>query len=301
MPLIDSHAHLDSRQFDGDREAVIARARQTGLVAIVNAGASLVSSRAAAALADRYDFIYATVGIHPHDAKTANRAALAELRALASHPKVVAVGEIGLDYYRDLSPHPVQRRAFADQLALATELGLPVVIHSRSGNHDYRAHDDVLDMLRDWAKSPPCPSGASPPRAGGTGTMYWSPMPRSSASPPRAGGTEGGRRGVLHSYAAGPERLDEVLEMGFYIGISGPVTFKKAERLREVAAKVPLNRLLIETDCPYLTPEPYRGKRNEPAYVRYVAQTIARARNVTPRKIALATTDNARRLFGIDG
>jgi TatD DNase family protein len=265
MPLIDSHAHLDFRQFDDDREAVIARARESGLVAIVNAGASLESSRASVALADQIDFVYATVGIHPHDAKTANRAALAELRALAQHPKVVAVGEIGLDYYRDLSPRPVQRRAFADQLALATELELPVVIHSRD------AHDDVLDTLRDWV-----------------------------ASPPRAGGTGGGH-GVMHSYAAGPERLEEVLEMGFYISISGPVTFKKAERLREVAAKVPSNRLLVETDCPYLTPEPHRGKRNEPANVRYVAQTIAHARNVTPRKIALATTDNARRLFGIDG
>jgi TatD DNase family protein len=258
MPLIDSHAHLDSRQFDGDRDAVIARARQAGLVAIVNAGASLESSRAAIVLADRHDFIYATVGIHPHDAKSVSRPVLKELRALASHPKVVAIGEIGLDYYRDLSPRPVQRRAFADQLALATELDLPVVIHSR------HAHDDALDMLRDWASA-----------------------------------TKG--IGVLHSYAAGPERLDEVLEMGFYIGISGPVTFKKAERLREVAAKAPLNRLLIETDCPYLTPEPYRGKRNEPAHVRYVAQAITQARNVTQRKIGLATTDNARRLFGIDG
>jgi TatD DNase family protein len=254
MPLIDSHAHLDFPQFDGDLEAVIARAREAGLVAIVNAGAGLESSRASVALADRVDFIYTTVGIHPHDAKTANRAALTELRALAQHPKVVAVGEIGLDYYRDLSPRPVQRRAFADQLALAADLELPVVIHSRD------AHDDVLDILRDW-------NGI----------------------------------GVMHSYAAGSERLDDVLEMGFYISISGPVTFKKAERLREVAAKVPSNRLLIETDCPYLTPEPHRGKRNQPAYVRYVAQTIAQARNVTPRKIALATTDNARRLFGIDG
>ncbi len=270
MPLIDSHAHLDSRQFDGDREAVIARAHQAGLVAIVNAGANLESSRAAVALADRHDLIYATVGIHPHDAKTLTLAALAELRALASHPKVVAIGEIGLDYYdeaglRDLAPRPVQRRAFADQLALAKEMELPVVIHSRD------AHDDVLDILHDW-----------------------------TASPPDGGGLRGGS-GVLHSYAAGPERLDEVLEMGFYVGISGPVTFKKAERLREVAAKAPLNRLLIETDCPYLTPEPYRGKRNEPAHVRYVAQTIAHARNVTQRKIALATTENARRLFGIDG
>lgn len=264
MPLIDSHAHLDFGPFDGDREAVIARAREAGLVAIVNAGADLASSRASVALAERYDFIYATVGIHPHDAKSITPAVLDELRDLAHHPKVVAVGEIGLDYYRDRSPRPVQRRAFADQLALAAELGqsrglpLPVVIHSRSGNHDCRAHDDVLAMLRDW-------DGV----------------------------------GVLHSYAAGPERLDEALAMGFYVGISGPVTFKKAERLREVAATAPLDRLLVETDSPYLTPEPYRGKRNEPAYVCYVVQAVARARNVPEEAVAQATADNARRLFGI--
>jgi TatD DNase family protein len=279
MSLIDSHAHLDFPQFDGDREAVIARAREVGLVAIVNAGTNLACSRASVALAEQHDFIYATVGVHPHDAKSITPAMLDKLRTLARHPKVVAIGEIGLDYYRDLSPRPVQRRAFADQLALAAELELPVVIHSRD------AHDDVLDMLRDWAHSPP----SAPPAHGGD-------VPTRQS---RAG--QGGRIGVLHSYAAGPGRLDEVLEMGFYIGISGPVTFKKAERLREVAAKVPPDRLLIETDCPYLTPEPYRGKRNQPAYVRYVAQTIARVRGVTHRKIALATTDNARRLFGIDG
>ncbi len=281
MGLIDSHAHLDFSQFDDDREAVIARAREAGLVAVVNAGAGLESSRASVALADRVDFVYATVGIHPHDAKTLTPAALAELRALADHPKVVAVGEIGLDYYRDLSPRPVQRQAFADQLALAAELGqsrgspLPVVIHSRD------AHDDVLAMLRDWVDGPP----SVPPARGGD-------VPEGQGGP---------WRGVLHSYAAGPERLDEVLEMGFCIGISGPVTFKNAGRLREVATKVPLERLLIETDCPYLTPEPYRGKRNEPAYVRYVAQAIARARGVSEEKVAQATVENTRRLFGIDG
>jgi TatD DNase family protein len=270
MRLIDSHAHLDARRFDKDRDAVIARAREAGLVAIVTIGANLASSRAAVALAEQHDFVYATVGVHPHDAKSASPTVLKELHALAQHPKVVAIGEIGLDYYRDLSPRSIQRRAFADQLALAAELALPVVIHSRD------AYDDVLDILCDWA-IPPCPSGASPPRAGGT---------------------EGGN-GVIHSYSGGPERLDEVLEMGFYIGISGPVTFPKAERLREVAATVVLDRLLIETDCPYLTPQPYRGRRNEPAYVRYVAQEIARVRGVPEKTVAQAAADNTCRLFGI--
>jgi TatD DNase family protein len=252
MRLVDSHAHLDFPQFDDDREAVIERAREAGLVAVLNVGTSLASSRAAVALAERYDFIYASVGIHPHDAETATAAALDELRTLARHSKVVAVGEIGLDYYRDFSPRPVQRRAFADQLALATELELPVVIHSRE------AHDDVLAALREWE---------------GTG--------------------------VLHSYSAGPERLDEVMGLGFYVSISGPVTFPKSNRLRAAAAAVPLERLLVETDCPYLTPVPYRGRRNEPAYVQYVAQAVASARGMPIETVAEAASDNACRLFGV--
>ncbi len=251
MRLVDSHAHLDFPQFDADREAVIERAREAGLVAILNVGTDLASSRAAVALADRYDFIYAAVGVHPHDAKTVTPAVLEDLRELARHPKVVAIGEIGLDYYRDLSPRPVQRRVFAQQLALAAELGLPVVVHSRE------AHDDVLAALQDWQ----------------------------------------GVGGVLHSYSGGPERLEEVMALGFSIGLSGPVTFRKAHRLRAVAAAVPLDRLLVETDCPYLTPVPYRGRRNEPAYVRYVAEAVARARGVSVEDVARATTENARRLF----
>jgi TatD DNase family protein len=211
--------------------------------------------------------------VHPHDAKTVTAAVLDELRALACHPKVVAVGEIGLDYYRDLSPRPVQQRAFADQLALAAELTLPVVVHSRE------AHDDVMAVLQEWRGSPP----------GGTTER--------GASPP-VGRIERGV-GVLHSYSAGPERLEEVLKLGFSIGISGPVTFPKANRLRAVAEAVPLERLLVETDCPYLTPEPYRGQRNEPAYVRYVVGAVARARGVSAQAVAQATADNARRLFGI--
>ncbi len=252
MRLIDSHAHLNFPQFDADREAVIARARKAGLVAILNVGTDLASSRAAVKLAEKYDFLYAAVGVHPHDARTLTPTVLDELRRLARHPKVVAIGEIGLDYYRDLSPRPMQQWAFADQLALAAELGLPVVVHSRE------AHDDVLATLQGW-------DGV----------------------------------GVLHSYSAGPERLEEVLELGFYIGISGPVTFPKANRLRAVAATVPLERLLVETDCPYLTPEPHRGRRNEPAYVQYVVEAVARARETSPKAVARATADNARRLFGM--
>nr|HID14313.1 TatD family deoxyribonuclease [Anaerolineae bacterium] len=274
MRLIDSHAHLDFPQFDADREAVIARAREAGLVAILNVGTDLASSRAAVRLAEKYDFIHAAVGVHPHDAKTVTRAVLDELRALARHPKVVAIGEIGLDYYRNLSPRPVQRRVFADQLALAAELRLPVVVHSRE------AHDDVLAVLRGWVG---LPSGG-----GAEGRLASLPV----------GGAEGGC-GVLHSYSAGPEHLEEVLELGFSIGIAGPVTFPRADRLRAVATAVPLERLLVETDCPYLTPRPYRGRRNEPAYVQYVAEAVARARGGSAERVAQTTADNARRLFGI--
>jgi TatD DNase family protein len=250
--LIDSHAHLDFRQFDDDREKVIERARKAGVVTIVNIGTSPAGSRASVALAERYDFVYATVGVHPHDAGTVTPSVLDELRSLAQHRKVVAIGEIGLDYYRDLSPRPVQRRVFDEQLALAAELGLPVVVHSRD------AHDDALAALRKWK---------------GTG--------------------------VLHSYSAGPQLLEEVLALGFFVGISGPVTFPKADDLRAVAATVPMERLLVETDCPYLTPKPYRGRRNEPAYVQYVAEAVALAREISPVDVALATADNACRLFGI--
>jgi TatD DNase family protein len=250
MLLIDSHAHLDFPQFDDDRDAVITRAQEAGLIAIVNIGTNLASSRASVALAEEHDVIHATVGIHPHDADKADQDALDELQVLARHPKVVAIGEIGLDYYRDYSPRPAQRQAFRDQLALASALECPVVVHSRD------AHDEVLPILGDWE---------------GTG--------------------------VLHTYAAGPEHLNEAIDMNFFIGISGPVTFSSAELLRHVARAVPLDRLLVETDCPYLTPEPHRGRRNEPAYVRHVVDAIAQAREESIERIADATTENARRLF----
>ncbi len=251
--LIDAHAHLDFRQFDSDREAAIDRAREAEVVTIVNVGTDLASSRASIALADQYDTIYATVGFHPHDASKVGPSELDELRDLAARPKVVAIGEIGLDYYRDRSPRPAQRQAFADQLALAADLDLPVVVHSRD------AHEDVEAILDEY-------DGVA----------------------------------ILHSYSGGRQRLDRALAKGFYISISGPVTFRNAHRLREAVAAVPLDRLLVETDCPFLTPHPHRGKRNEPAYVRYVAIGVARARGVTPETVARATVDNSRRAFGLE-
>jgi len=252
--LVDSHAHIHSPQFDADREDVVARALESGLVALLDVGTDLDTSRAAVALAERYEFVFAAVGVHPHDAAALAPGVLDELRVLAQHPKVVAIGEIGLDYYRDLAPREIQRHAFAEQLVLAQELGLPVIVHSRD------AHEDVLAIL-----------------------------------------AERGGRGVLHSYAAGLAHLDEVLDLGFCVGISGPVTFRRSQKLRDEVATVPLDRLLIETDCPYLAPEPHRGRRNEPAYVLHTAEAIAAARHMSLEALAEATTANACSVFGLCG
>jgi TatD DNase family protein len=256
--LIDTHTHLDFPQFDGDRERVIERAATAGVEAIVNAGAGLASSQAAVALAEAHPQIYAAVGVHPHDAKTVTGKTLEELRVLALHPKVVAIGEIGLDFYRDLSPRDQQRQAFQQQLALASELQKPVIIHDRE------AHKEIMTTLRQWAKGSPEPAG------------------------------------VLHCFSGDLAMAQEAIELGFYISIAGPVTFRNARRLRELVRQLPLTKLLIETDCPYLTPHPHRGKRNEPAYVKLVAQEIARARETSVEEVARITSDNAQALFALN-
>jgi len=257
--LVDSHCHLDFNRFDKDREAVIAAAEKAGLVAIINPGVSLETSRAAVTLAEKYPLVYAAVGVHPHDAKTFTPQTAAELRKLARRPKVVAIGEIGLDYYRNLSPHDIQRQAFTAQLELAAELNLPVIIHNRE------ATEDTFAILQDWTA-----------------------------------GARRNQRGVLHSYSAGPEWLEPTLELGFSIGISGPVTFPQARRLQRVAQTVPLERLLVETDAPFLTPSPHRGRRNQPAYVRYVAEKIAELRGIPLQQLGEQTTQNVFELFMAD-
>jgi len=261
--LVDSHCHLDLPQFDADRDAVIARMAESGVRYAVNPGVDLPSSRAAVALALRQrECIYAAVGIHPHEAKTLDAVALKELEQLATSPRVVAVGEIGLDYYRDLSPRDVQRRAFVAQLELAAELDLPVIVHDRE------AHDDVLALLSDWHST--------------------LDIRRSTL-------------GVLHSFSGDVAMAEQVVALGFFIGVSGPVTYRNADRLRDVVRAVPLDRLLIETDAPYLTPLPRRGQRNEPAYVSIVAQAVADVRGVTLEQVAAQTTANACVLFGLAG
>lgn len=264
MNLVDTHAHLDSSRYDKDRAAVISRAQEAGVTQMITIGGSLEASRRALALAQEYPFLYAAVGIHPHNAVDLNGAALAELRELAQQPKVVAVGEIGLDFYRDLSPRDVQRRAFQAQLAWAAKMSKPVVIHDRD------AHQEVLEILADWAAG--------------------------QARSPLAG-----RLGVLHTFSGDLSMAERAIELGFYLSISGPVTYQNARDLPEVVRSVPLERLMVETDCPWLAPHPHRGKRNEPAYVRLVAEQIAALRGIELAKVAQATTANARRLFGLDG
>jgi TatD DNase family protein len=260
MSLIDTHAHLDQGKFDADRPAVMERARAAGVEIVLSVGTDLGSSRAAVRLAQEHEMVYAAVGMHPHDAKKLDGTALAELRDLARRPKVVAIGEIGLDFYRDLSPRDTQRRAFRAQLAWAGKLGKPVVVHDRD------AHDEIVAILADWA----------------TGLVR-SPL--------------AGRVGVLHTFSGDLAMAERAIELGFYISISGPVTYHNARQLPDIVRALPVDRLLVETDCPFLAPHPYRGKRNEPAYVRLVAERIAALRGMAFEDLAEATTANARRLF----
>ena len=265
--LIDTHAHLDFDAFDPDRDKVISRAREAGVAAIINPGAGLAESRTAVALAETNPVVYAAVGVHPHEATTLTEVAIEELHSLAMHPRVVAIGEIGLDFYRDYAPRDVQREAFRAQLDLARQLGKPVIIHDRE------AHGEVLATLRQWVSDPQSAS------VQGTGIH----------NPP----------GVLHCFSGSLEMALEAIQLGFYIAVDGPVTFRHASRLRGIVRQLPLERLLIETDCPYLTPEPYRGQRNEPAYVRFVAQAIAELHSLPFEEVGNVTTANARRLFGL--
>lgn len=252
--LVDSHAHVDDERFDADRDAVLERATLAGIELIVNIGADMASSARSIALAEKYSQIYAAVGMHPHDAKDMQEQDYSQLLRWASHPKVVAIGEIGLDYHYDLSPRPVQKEVFLRQLDIARQTGKPFIIHERE------AHADTFEIVRTVAQ---------------------------------------GLEGVFHCFSGSVETAREYLKLGFYISVAGPVTFPKSAKTKEVATYVPLDRLLVETDSPYLTPQAFRGRRNEPAHVRLVAEEIAALRNLSLTELALATTQNARRLFGI--
>jgi TatD DNase family protein len=251
--LIDTHTHLHCDHFDGDRAEVLERAARAGVARLVEVGYDLPSSRAALALAEAHDAIFAVVGIQPNHAHEAPPDWREEVRKLSMHPKVVAIGEIGLDYYRNYAPPDVQQRFFVEQLALARERGLPVVIHSRE------AQDDTVRVLRQAAH---------------------------------------GLTGIMHSFSGGRGYAEACLEVGFLLSFSGPVTFPKARDLHEVAQWVPLEALLVETDCPFLSPHPFRGKRNEPARVRLVVEQVAALRQMALEDVAAAVWGNAGRVFG---
>jgi TatD DNase family protein len=253
--LVDTHAHLHDSAFDADRADVIARARVASVTRLLTIGTDVPTSAAAVALAAAEPDIYAAVGIHPHDASTADEAALERIAALARGPRVVAIGEIGLDYYRDHSPHPVQRTALIAQLRLARAVGKPVLLHCRE------AHADLLEIC-----------GAE-----GVGAVG----------------------GILHCFSGDLEVARQGLALGLLISIAGPVTYPNARRLAEVVRALPLDRLVLETDCPYLPPQPWRGKRNEPAYLPVTAGRVAELQGVPVAMVAAQTTANAARLLGL--
>ncbi|HPJ68370.1 MAG TPA: TatD family hydrolase [Desulfobacteraceae bacterium] len=254
--LIDSHAHLDMKDFDKDREEVFKRAKDGGITHIVTIGIDLESSLDAVRLSKEYDFIYATVGCHPHNADTCTSEILDRLAQTASETKVRAWGEIGLDFFRNRSSRESQLKVFRKQLELSDSLGLPVVIHDRE------AHDDVLSILKKMGK--------------------------------------GDKKGIIHCFSGDVDMAFELIDMGYYISIPGTVTFNKAHQVKKVASVIPLDRMLIETDCPFLAPVPKRGKRNEPLFVNYTAKEIADLRNVPFEEIARATSDNAKIIFNLE-
>ena len=252
MPIFDTHAHYDSGGFNADRDEVLSALPAAGVGLVVDPGCELESSRAALALAERYPFVYAAAGIHPSDCAGTGEAEFAALRDLCGHEKVVAVGEIGLDYYwKDNPPREFQQLVFRRQIELAIELDLPVIVHDRE------AHGDSLAVVLDYPEV----------------------------------------RGVFHCFSGSPEMAEELLKRGWYLGFDGPITYKNAAKAPEVAAVTPLDRIVVETDSPYLTPVPFRGKRNDSRYLPYVIERLAEWKGVTPEELTRITWENGLRLF----
>ena len=269
--LTDTHCHLDIDKFDSDRAEVIQRAESAGLTRILIPGLTVASSQAAARLAATHSMLYAAVGVHPNDAETWDEQTFAALTHLAvNKKKVVAVGEIGLDYYWNGSPRETQIATLKEQLRLASTLHIPVVLHVREKgdlNHG-SCGEDLITILDEWVLTL---------KSGNHSLLQ--------------------RPGVLHSFSGSTEIAQRAIDLGFYIGVTGPVTYKNAEDRRRVIKSLPLERLLIETDAPFLAPVPYRGKRNEPAFVTHIADKIAEIKSCTPHEVAAVTTANAARLF----
>ncbi len=254
--LIDSHVHLDDKRFDRDRKYLIENLKENNVELVINIGADLQTSKNSVNLAKEYENIYATVGVHPHSAKEVTDEVLEEIKQLAEEEKVVAIGEIGLDYHYDYSPRDIQRKQFKAQLKLAKELDLPVVIHSRE------VTQETFDIIKAEVE-------------------------------------DGGLTGVLHAFSGSVEIAREYIKLGFLISIGGPLTFKNARVVKEVAKEIPLEHMIIETDSPYLTPVPYRGKRNEPIFVKYVAKEIAKIKDIDIEEVIKTTNENTKRLFRI--
>ncbi|WP_456431560.1 TatD family hydrolase [Thermosulfuriphilus sp.] len=253
VEFVDTHAHLNLPEFKDDLPETIKRAKEAGVTKIINVGIDLKTSQRAIELANQYPGLWATAGFHPHEAHRLSQEDLESLSDLLMSEKVVALGEIGLDYAKERSPKNIQQQALGQQLDLAQRLGLPVVIHDRE------AHEDLLGIIREIG--------------------WW--------------------RGVFHCFAGNRKIARSVLDLGFYISITGIVTFPKADNIRDIVAYCPLDRLLIETDCPFLAPVPHRGRRNEPAYVVQVAEEIARVKKISLEEVSRWTTQNTQDLFGI--
>ena len=252
--IFDSHAHYDSGQFDEDREDLLYSMQEHGIGTIINVGADWDSVTEVVTLAEKYPFVYAAVGLHPDEVGDLNEERFAFVKAQCQQEKVVAVGEIGLDYYWDHASHEVQKHWFIRQLELARELDLPVIIHSRE------AAADTLEIMKEHAQ---------------------------------------GLRGVLHCFSYSKELAEEYIKMGFSIGIGGVVTFKNGKKLKEVVEAIPLEKILLETDCPYLAPEPYRGKRNSSLYIPNIAQAVADIKGITYEEVVAQTEQNGKELFSI--
>ena len=250
--IFDTHAHYDSEQFNEDREELLCSMEEQGVGTIVNVCASYASCERVTNMVQKYPFMYAAVGIHPDHVGSLNEETFAKMKELFSRDKVIAVGEIGLDYYWDNESHGLQKKWFIRQLELARELDLPVLIHSRD------AAADTMEIMKAHAE---------------------------------------GLNGVIHCYSYSREMAQEYVKMGFYIGVGGVVTFKNVRKLKETVAEIPLESIVLETDCPYLAPEPYRGKRNHSAYIRYVAETIAEIKGVTYEEVVAQTEENARKMY----
>lgn len=251
MMLFDTHAHLNDPAFQEDREAVLLSLKDKGVANVMNVGCCLESSGDCIAMAEKYPFVYASVGTHPDSADEVDETVLEQYRVMARHPKVRAIGEIGLDYYYETIPREIQQRAFRMQMELAQELDMPVIVHERN------AHDDGMRIVKEFR----------------------------------------GVTGVFHCYSGSAEMARQLVNMGWYIGFTGVLTFKNARKAVETAQKIPLERIVLETDCPFMAPEPFRGKRNDPGYLYCMAQRLAEIRNISVEQVQEITTANARQLY----